>query len=465
MRDTADTTIVVRENQIRLIRRPESDKWQAHFKVEALGKWVRKGTKQSDVDKAKLAAEDMWMRARVLSEAGHPVISKKFKAVAEVLLRDLETKIAADKTKRGSNNDYVSAINTYLIPFFGAKNIDRINQEVFTEFCEWRRQKVGRELSHSAQANHNAALSLVFDHAIERGYMNSLQKPVLKNLGESGGRRPDFTVNEVREMVAKFKDWIMATRAGRARDLRELLSVYVPFAASTGFRPGTEMEFLEWRHIELREVGLEKPVLFVTIQRGKTVKKSAPMYAVLDESCKLYLMRLIAMSPDLNGKTLEQVLAEKHELRVFRPRNGVQPTHLIAQFKQFLEDHGMLKCPTTGEERTLYSLRHYAITQLIAKGCTAEQIQAQVRTSATMIAKYYNHMSPLMNAAEFSGQNESGESIQMSIAKLLHSSPRDDLMFMAELSTGLTISLKAYNEPAVEELRDELKQGSASAQG
>lgn len=465
MREIVDTTIVVRENQIRLIRRPESDKWQAHFKVEALGKWVRKATKQSDVEKAKLAAEEMWMRARILSQEGHPVISKKFKAVAEILLRDLEMKIAADKTKRGSNNDYVNVLKTYLIPFFGPKNVDRITQDVFTEFCEWRRNKVGRELSHSTQLNHNAALNLVFDYAVERGYMSSLQKPILKNLGEAGGRRPDFSADEVEVMAKKFPDWIVAVRKGRARELRELLSIYVQFAAATGLRPGTEMEFLEWRHIELREdAGTEKPILYARIQRGKTVKKGEPVHAVLHESCKSYLQRLIDISLDLSGKTLEQVLAEKHELRVFRPRNGVQPTHLIAQFKQFLLDIGMLNCPTTGQERTLYSLRHFAITQLIAKGYKDTQLQPQVRTSAPMIAKYYNHMQPLMNAAGFSGQNDSEESTLHAIAKLLNSTPHDDLMFLAELCTGIHISLKAQNEPALEELRNELKQGLGSAQ-
>jgi len=156
------------------------------------------------------------------------------------------------------------------------------------------------------------------------------------------------------------------------------------------------------------------------------------------------------------------VLDEKHESRVFRPRNGVQPTHLIAQFSQFLQDLDMLLCPTTGQERTLYSLRHYAITQMIAKGLTAEQIQAQVRTSATMIAKFYNHMNPLMNAAQFSGQGEGG-STETSIARLLNGSPNDELMFIAELSTGLSISLKQQNEPALEELREELQKTSAAA--
>ena len=105
MRDRAPETVVVRENEIRLVRRPDSDKWQAHYKVEGLGKWLRKATKQSDIQKAKTIAEDFWMEARVLIRAGHPVVTKKFKAVAEVVLRDLEEKIALDKTKRGSNND------------------------------------------------------------------------------------------------------------------------------------------------------------------------------------------------------------------------------------------------------------------------------------------------------------------------------------------------------------------------
>lgn len=52
MRERAAETLVVRENEIRLVRRSDSDKWQAHFKVEAINKWIRKATKQADVDKA-----------------------------------------------------------------------------------------------------------------------------------------------------------------------------------------------------------------------------------------------------------------------------------------------------------------------------------------------------------------------------------------------------------------------------
>ena len=140
-------------------------------------------------------------------------------------------------------------------------------------------------------------------------------------------------------------------------------------------------------------------------------------------------------------------------------RNGVQPTHLTTQFKQLLEETSLLKCPTTGEDRTLYSLRHFAITQMVAKGLTAEQIQSQVRTSATMIAKFYNHMKPLMNAAEFAGLGEAREGD--AVAQLLNNTPNDNLMRFAEISTGLTIALVMQNKTALEELRQELKTAAA----
>jgi integrase len=455
MREKAAETVVLKKNAIRLVRRADSERWQAHYKVAGLHGWIRKATGESDLEKATEIAEDFWRDAKVLAKKGYPVVSKKFKAVAEVVLKNLEIKVAADKTKRGSNNDYISALNNYLIPFFGPYNIDCITQRVFTDFCEWRRLQVGRELSHSAQLNHNAAMSLVLDYGVERGYLTTMQKPVLKNTGEVGSRRPDFSQKEVETIVAHLPAWVLKARKGASHNLRELLAVYVPFAAATGMRTGTEMDGLEWRHIEIREIGENKePVLYAHIQKGKTVKKNKPMGAVLHRSCWLYLEKLRAMSPEFDGKTLEEVLAERHPLQVFRMRDGKQPNQLTKQFKNLLVELDLLTCPITGEERTLYSLRHYAITQLVAKGVTAEQMQQQVRTSAPMISKHYNHMQPMQNAETFSGQNDgtSGDEI----ARIINGTFNDNLVQLAEMSTGLNMALVMINKPATDKLRDEL---------
>jgi integrase len=242
--------------------------------------------------------------------------------------------------------------------------------------------------------------------------------------------------------------------------IRELLAVYVPFAAATGMRTGTEMELLEWRHIEVHE-NAGDPVLYANIQHGKTAKKNTRQGAVLHRSCWLYLEKLRQLAPEFKDKTLNEVLKEQHALRLFRMSDGKQPETFTKQFKQLLEDAKLLVCPITGEERTLYSLRHYAITQLVTKGLTAEQIQQQVRTSATMIAKHYNHLNPLLNADKFSGRGEAGTD-EAAITRIMNQSPNDNLMHFAELSTGLSLALVMQNPKATSELQEALRRTRGS---
>lgn len=455
MPDLSSETIVVLPNAIRLVRRSDTKRWQAHYKVDALGLWIRKATGTDDLEKAKLKATKFWSKAQDLAEEGYPVISKKFKAVAEVVLRDLERKVAADKKRRGSNNDYISAINRHLVPFFGSYNVDRINQQVFSQFCVWREETVGKELSHSTQANHNAALNLVFDYAVERGYMTEMMRPVLKNTGEHGMRRPDFTVAEVKAIGEFMPSWVAKTSNSRSKLLRELLMQYVPFAALTGMRPGTEMDYLEWRHIEMlpaktsdTELGLIAHVL-----KGKTVKKEKPAAARLPRECWPVLTRLAEMAPEFQGMNVFDVLKSKSDKYVFRTREGTQPNQLTKQFKQLLTEMNILKCGRTGQERTLYSLRHYAITQMLLRGIDSSQVAKQVRTSEAMIDKFYNHVQPMLINA-FGSVGEVREDDE--ISKLLRTAQNDDMLHFAEMCSGITLSLAMQNKPALDTLRAEL---------
>ena len=462
MREKAVETVVLKKNVIRLVRRPDSERWQAHYKVAGLHGWIRQATGETDVEKAAAIAEDFWADARVLAKRGYPVVSKKFKAVAEVVLKDLQAKVAADKTKRGSNNDYISAINNYLIPFFGSYNIDGISPRVFSDFLSWRRELIGRELSHSAQLNHNAAMNLVLDYGVERGYLTSMQKPTLKNTGEVGGQRPVFSQQEVEKIILHMPDWVLKARKGKSQNLRELLAVYVPFLAASGIRTGTEIENLEWRHIEIRDIGEGKePILYAHILKGKTAKKRKRSGAVLHRSCWLYLEKLRQMSSEFEGKTLNEVLAEHHQVLLFRMRDGKQPNQLTKQFKNLLVEMKLLKCPITGDDRTLYSLRHYAITQWTAKGYTSEQLQPQVRTSSTMISKHYNHNDAMENAEGFSGQLDGRSDDQ--ISKIINGAFNDNLVQLAEMSTGLNMALVMINKPATDKLRVELSIAAANA--
>ena len=462
MPDKAPETVVLMPNAIRLVRRADSPTWQMHYKVDKLSMWVRKSAKTTKQDEAAKLAIKSWSIANADAERGYPVMSKKFKAVAQMVLLDLERKIAESGTKRGSNNDYVSAIRTYLVPFFGAYNIDRLAQHQVNEFHTWRKDKLGRELSKSAQANHNAAMNLVLDHAITQGYLMPFQRPVLRNTGEDSGRRPDFSEAELKKLIEYLPTWVGKAYRDDSRELRELFSIYIPFVAATGMRPGTETEFLEWRHIELKDNGIKK-YLYCNVLRGKTVKKGKRMGFVMHDACAPLLSKLVEMAPELKGKTLYEVIDEKLPLVLFRTRSGSVPDKPSVQFKQLLQETGLLKCPITDESRSLYSLRHYAISQAIKKGMQDFRLEKYFRTSVKMISKYYNHYDSEMNIDLFAGRTGKEDDSDTALLEILNSARQTDTIGLAELVTGLTVSLSAINSAATDKLRDELKAASGAA--
>jgi len=78
-------SIEVKPEQIRLVRRDDIKKWQAHYKLDGVKTWFRRSTDTADVKEASRIAERMWMKATFDHEEGRPVISRKFKPVAEIV--------------------------------------------------------------------------------------------------------------------------------------------------------------------------------------------------------------------------------------------------------------------------------------------------------------------------------------------------------------------------------------------
>jgi integrase len=454
MRVIGTESVVVKPELIRLVRRDDSKKWQVHYKLENLKTWFRRSTDTADVKEASKIAERMWMKATFDLEEGRPVTSRKFKPVAEIVLHRLEAEIAAG-TAKPSARDYVSAIKLYLIPFYGLYNVDGIKPAVISEFHVWRRDKVGRELSGSAQNNHNAALNLIFDEAIERGYLTAYERPMTKNTGVESDRRAEFSHEELEAMMKYAAKFIDDGRTARTKIIRELLAIYVPFMAATGMRPGTEAEYLEWRHIDV-EVRDGQPILHFRLQRGKRGARNF----VAHNSCWLLLERLRQLSPDLAGMTLEEVLKKKIPKLLFRLSDGSVPDNWNKPFRQWLEDSDRLNCPVTGKERSLYSLRHYYATQRLLEGIPIHDLAEQMGTSVLMITKHYSHLTPLMKAKQFAGVIDpnatSGEAAQIR-AIMTAQMANNNIMNLVQMSTGLVMPLIAQNSELTDDFENRLK--------
>ena len=453
MRVITSETIVIKPEQLRLVKRDGSKKWQAHYKINGVKTWFRRTVETTDVREAKRIAERMWMKATFDHEEGRPVISKKFKPVAEIVLTRLEEEIKAG-TAKPSARDYTSAIRLYLIPFYGNYNIDGITPAVISEFHTWRRDKVGRELSGSAQNNHNAAFNLVIDEAIARGYMKEHDRPSTKNTGSDSDRRAEFSQEELEALMTSAKSFIENGRTQRTRMIRELLSIYVPFMAATGMRAGTEAEFLEWKHIDV-EIRDKQPILHFRLQRGKRGARNF----VAHNSCWLLLERLRQLSPDLSSMTLEEVLKKRIAKRLFRLSDGSIPDNWNKPFRQWLEETELLNCPVTNKERSLYSLRHYYATQRLLEGIPIHDLSEQMGTSVLMITKHYSHLTPLMKAKQFAGvvdPSAAGEAAQIR-SIMAAQMANNNIMSLVQMGVGFSTPILVQSPELTKDFEERLK--------
>ena len=453
MRIVGTNTHVVKPERIRLVRRDDSKKWQVHYKLDGIKTWFRRASNTDDLDKATAVAERMYMKAVFDMEEGRPVISRKFKPVAQLVLQRLEAEIKAG-TAKPTARDYVSAIKLYLIPFYASFNVDSIKPSTISEFHRWRTEKVGRELSGSAQNNHNAAMNLVLDEAIARGYMTDYQRPSLKNTGTESDRRSEFSHEELENLILAMPSFIENGRTSRTRMIRELLAIYVPFMAATGMRAGTEAEYLEWRHIDV-EIRDNQPVLHFRLQRGKRGARNF----VAHNSCWLLLESLRQLMPDFQGQSLQEVLKAKPAKRLFRLRDGSIPDSWNNPFRQLLEATELLNCPVTGKERSLYSLRHYYATQRLLEGIPIHDLAEQMGTSVLMITKHYSHLTPLMKARQFAGEvDPNASSNQAKIKAIMEAQmANSNIMNLVQMSTGFVMPLVAQSPELVEDFEQRLK--------
>lgn len=389
-------THVLMDGAVKVYKRPKTKRWQATFQIG--GRWVRVSTGQRDLLDAKRVAHDQYLDYKFREKHDLPVVTKRFEDVANLAIKDMQRQLDAGAGRK-VYKDYIQAINAYFIPFFGKTHITSVDTDMIREFNDWRAKKIGREPKASTLNTHNSAMNRVFAEAVSRGYLTSGKVPLLANNGSAGGRRPDFSVEDYRTMIRKFPSWIEAGKAGKSRDMRYLLRDYVLILANTGMRHGTEAQNLRWRHVH---VFTEKGLQYVELHlHGKTV----PHDAIGRAGTIKYLQRIHSRTDAIKDIPFEQMLKRKLDLPVFCLPDGTVSLNLRQTFKAFLKDANLLKCPKSGQDRTLYSLRHtYATFALVKDGIDIHTLAKQMGTSVGMIEKHYSHLTPRMKKDVLTGK-------------------------------------------------------------
>jgi integrase len=446
MRKIAQNTVVLRDKELKLVRRPGTENWQIHCKLASLKTWHRKTTGTNDVNKAKEQAEDFMAEVRLAERRGYPVISKKFKAIAEILKNKIEHKRINEKLPK-LHLQYPAIIDKYLIPFFGNYNIEAVNTSLVNKFHAWRRDLIGRELKKSTQHTHNLVLTMVFNEAIELGYMTEHTRPSLKNTGEDGEDRGTFTHEELIELQKFLVEWVNKTNDQRSVHLRELLCLYVAFVACTGARAGTELRELKWKHIEFKETKKQR-VIHISIPQGKVGARQL----IARQELWTVLEKLKQLQSDFEKYTLDELIAKKIDEYLFRMRNGKRPYNLVHAFKEALTEANMLTNGRNNDVRTLYSLRHYYATQRLYEGMSYAKLEEQMGTSSKMLKNHYKHLEVTMIADELAGEVDENNAELMQFAH----PAKANMMNLLGVATGIYLALNEQNAEAKQELEQKL---------
>lgn len=423
------TTTVLLERELIIYLRERSDVWQCRYKVD--GRWIRKTTKEHDIEKAKLKADRLRIEDEIRAEKKLPLITRRFKDVALATLDEIETELkqlGIDTTSR-KYKDYYTVITNYLNPILGKRYINKIDYDVLDELNLKRQELMGKMPTRSTLLTHNAVLNRVFKQAQAMGYITEAQIPQLDVKGKKTVRRPAFSYAETQKLLSKLETWKNHTNNKQSQVMRELLFDYVCILLDTGARPGKELYNLRWQQVEPK-------IDPITINTGKKDKKGKEIIAtdlrrsvLLTVSGKtgerqtvghkdtvLALTRIAKRIYDVDFPVmypLQNVATTDNKDLVIRTSNKCKPTNFNNMFDKFLVEHNLAIDPITNQKRVLYSLRHtYATFKLTYDKVPIHTLAKQMGTSVGMIEKHYSHLN-IKDAVEQLRSDESRSLMNM----------------------------------------------------
>ena len=382
------------DGDLTLYKRPTSNQWQCRFKL-ATGAWHSASTGSDQVAEATTQAIAIYETVRVKLASDLAIKTRTFRQLATQELAAAARVVQANPNKR-THVDYIHIYTKYLIPFFGAYQINDITQELVDDFVAWRISRMGKKPKTYTQRRHAGLYKRVIERARAQGLIPQHRNiPILEIAGGAAQARPAFNQQEIKYLLEYMQDWERFGRNQRSNHMRRLCRVYVEFLLGTGIRQGTESMPIRWTSLQWHWIGAQR-YLRVWVS-GKT----GPRYLIARHFVVEALERLIAWQA-LPYPNLDAVIEAKLDRKVFVFPAGDAPHSLDSVFERLMVESGLFK-DAAGKNRTLYSLRHTYATFRLEEGVDIHTLAKQMGTSVGMIERHYSKLTPMLSAERLAG--------------------------------------------------------------
>jgi integrase len=316
--------------------------------------------------------------------------------VANIMLANETARVKRDEITNGTYVMLVSRIRKWVLPYFGAVQVTDIKHTDIERFLYFLSDKQYKSMTITQYLN---ALHKVLECAFKHGWIEKI--PTFPKLKSSSTPRGGFSVVEYRALLRASKvlanqlcapikvthrtkhNNLFAPDANIPREMTWLIG----FMVNSFVRP-VDMKLMQHKHIEVIRNGH----IYLRLTIPETKRHSAPVIT-LQPAVRIY--------EHLRNYYNKQGLATADDY-LFLPqiKDRAAAMQLIDKyFVKVLLATG-LRFGALGQRRTLYSLRHTAITYrlLYGRGIDLLTLARNARTSVEMIERFYaSQLTPEMN--------------------------------------------------------------------
>jgi integrase len=362
------------------------------------GKIIKKTTKTTDLRVAKEFAKNFYTDILLREKNLLPVSqSPIFRKCAEALLAEQETRIRRGELNSKLNINDKSLLKAHIYPFF--ENID-VRSITYKHLNEFLGKLADADLAPASQQKHLALISKILKHAHREGYLERL--PPLPTIKQKDTPRGWFSREEY-EVLKETARLIVHDKEQTHTVLRQRITYEMQyliwFMVNTFLRP-SDVKLLKHRHIEV--VSGKHSFLRIFTDSSKTTNR--PIVS-MPAAVRVY--------QDLVKEHEKSAKSVGKEHYIFFPEISDEKDRWKAMDRMsrqfdYIVKAAELKTSPTGEERTLYSLRHTAIMFRLTMGdLDLLTLARNARTSVEMIERFYaNHLTPEMNVEKIHSMRE-----------------------------------------------------------
>jgi hypothetical protein len=314
-------------------------------------------------------------------------VSVTFHQAAQEMLLEEQTKVARGDFSKHSYTMLLSRLNKHVFPYFEGLEISTITNKMICEFASFLNKL---NLSTITISQYMIALRKVLRYSLSREYIQKI--PIFPKIKLSSIPRGGFSIQEYLLLVRKAKELSYApveckktthrnTRSGiytSSQNLPHEFAWLIRFMVSSFVRP-VDIKLIQHQHITI----VRGEYVYLRIKLPET-KKHTSQIVTLSSAVGVY---------EALKKHMDKIGYGKPTDYLFLPQIADREAaiYIIGKHFRSLLERTSLRKGSLGQNRTLYCLRHTAITfrLLYGKGIDLLTLARNARTSVEMIERFY----------------------------------------------------------------------------